>query len=55
MGHAFVADAGVLSIVNKASETRKTGTYLSITWVKAVVLGAIVQTDAYEVKDFPEG
>ena len=44
----MVALADVLSVVNKASETRKTGTYLSIAWVKAVVIDAFVQTDAHE-------
>ena len=42
-------------IVNEASETVKTVTYLSVAWVKAVFLGTIVQTDAHEVKDFFEG
>ena len=51
----MVALADVLSIEDKASETRKTGTYLSIAWVKAVVIDAVVQTDVHEVKDFSEG
>ena len=51
----MLAGVGVLMIVNEANETVKTVTYLSIAWVKAVFLGTIVKTDAYEVKDFREG